>query len=104
MLSIEGGEDVMAAAFATMTSKGQVTIPKQVRKQLHLKPHDRIVVIAEEDRAILTPLHGTILGLKGILHRKGMKPIDFKKLRAEAEKGMAEEALERAEIRKRPPR
>ena len=85
--------------LATVTSKGQLTLPKQVRDQLHLKPHDRVVVITEGDRAILRPIHGTILGLKGILHRKGMKPIDFRKLREKAEAGMAREALERSGIR-----
>ena len=85
-------------ALATMTSKGQMTIPKQVREQLHLKPHDRLVVTTDGEKAIVRPLHGTILGLKGAFHRKGMKPIDFKKLREEAERGMAEDALRRAGI------
>ena len=88
--------------FATMTSKGQVTIPKQVREQLHLAPHDRLVVLADGDRAILRPVRGTILGLKGIFHRKGMKPIDFKALRQEFEQAMAErvvKVLERSKSR-----
>lgn len=89
----------MAAAFATMTSKGQVTIPKVVREELHLKPHERFTVITDGDRAIFRPIHGTILDLKGIFHRPGMKPIDFKKLREEAEKGMAEDVIRRGRLR-----
>ena len=90
----------MTAAFATMTSKGQLTIPKRVREELHLKPHDKLALTAEGGRATLVPVHGTILGLKGILHRKGMKPINFKKLREEAERGMAEDAIRRAGLRR----
>ena len=88
-------------ALATMTSKGQITIPKEIREKLGIKPKDRITFSVEGDHAILHALHGTIFGLKGILHRKGMKPIDFKKLRREAETGMAEDALRRAGIRPR---
>jgi len=90
--------------LATMTSKGQVTIPKMVRERLHLKPHDRLLVFTEGDTAILRPIRGTILGLKGIFHRPGMKPIDFKKLREEFEKGMAEDAVRRGRLRVPPAR
>ncbi|OGX37952.1 MAG: hypothetical protein A3C53_07765 [Omnitrophica WOR_2 bacterium RIFCSPHIGHO2_02_FULL_68_15] len=84
--------------LATMTSKGQVTIPKAVREQLHLEPHDTLIVLAEGDRAMLRPVRGTILGLKGVLHRKGMKPINFRKLRARFEEGMATEAVRRGRL------
>lgn len=86
-------------ALATMTSKGQVTIPKEVREKLSIKPKDRLVITVIGDHAVVHPLHGDILGLKGFLHKKGMKPIDFRKLRQEAEEGMAQEALERSGIR-----
>jgi len=35
----------------TITSKGQTTIPKEVRKKLKLKPGDRIYWILEDDQA-----------------------------------------------------
>lgn len=70
-----------------------MTIPKQIREHLHLKAHDKLVVIADGDRAILRPIHGTILGLKGILHRKGMKPINFKAVRREYEKAAAQRVV-----------
>ena len=79
--------------LATMTSKGQVTIPKEVRKQLHLKPHDKLVVLTDGDRAILRPIHGDIRDLKGILRDAVKGPIDFKKLRREFETAMAERQL-----------
>ena len=52
---------------ATITSKGQVTIPKRVRDALNLKPHDRVIFVVDGDRAILKPLGPTGLDeLRGI--------------------------------------
>jgi AbrB family looped-hinge helix DNA binding protein len=39
----------------TMTSKGQVTIPKAVRQQLGLKQGTRVVFAVEGDHAVLRP-------------------------------------------------
>ena len=37
----------------TLTSKGQVTVPKAVRDQLGLKPHDKIRFTLDNGRATL---------------------------------------------------
>jgi AbrB family looped-hinge helix DNA binding protein len=39
----------------TMTSKGQVTVPKAVRSQLGLRQGSRIVFVVEGDHAVLRP-------------------------------------------------
>lgn len=39
----------------TMTSKGQVTIPKAVRQQLGLRQGTRVAVVVEGDHAVLRP-------------------------------------------------
>ncbi len=39
----------------TMTSKGQVTIPKAVRQQLGLKQGTRVAFVVEGDHAVLRP-------------------------------------------------
>jgi AbrB family looped-hinge helix DNA binding protein len=39
----------------TMTSKGQVTIPKAVRQQLGLKQGSRVAFVVEGDHAVLRP-------------------------------------------------
>lgn len=39
----------------TMTSKGQVTIPKAVRQQLGLRQGTRVVFVMEGDHAVLRP-------------------------------------------------
>jgi antitoxin PrlF len=38
---------------ATLTSKGQITIPKPVRDALALKPGDRVLFRVQGDRAVL---------------------------------------------------
>ena len=38
---------------STLTSKGQITIPKPVREHLGLKPGKRVVFMPEEDEVIM---------------------------------------------------
>lgn len=40
----------------TLTSKGQVTIPKEVRDKLGLQPHDKITFVVEDGFATLRRL------------------------------------------------
>ena len=57
---------------ATMTSKGQVTIPKQVRDSLHLRCGDRIAFIMHgQAEALLKPLTKTVDQVFGKLHTPG---------------------------------
>jgi AbrB family looped-hinge helix DNA binding protein len=39
----------------TMTSKGQVTVPKEVRQRLGLRQGSRIAFVVEGDHAVLRP-------------------------------------------------
>ena len=58
---------------ATITSKGQITIPVDVRSELGLKAGDRVDFIRNErGRYELAPKNGSIQRLKGILH--GRRP------------------------------
>ena len=50
--------------MATVTTKGQVTIPKNVRDRLAIKPHDRVNFLLEGGRAILIPVK-TLKDLRG---------------------------------------
>lgn len=53
---------------ATMTSKGQTTIPKDVRDRLNLKPGDRLdFVFAEDGTLRVVPLNVSLDDLKSIL-------------------------------------
>ena len=44
-----------AVETTTMTTKGQVTIPKSVRQQLGLKQGSRVAFVVEGDHAVLRP-------------------------------------------------
>ena len=73
--------------ISVITPKGQMTIPKEVRKALNLQPSEKVIIVVEGNRAIIQPLKGNLLDLGGsvkITDRE--KPIDFKKVREEVKK------------------
>lgn len=72
---------------STITSKGQITIPKEIRDKFHLKTHDRLLFKSEAGRIIIKPVVGTILDIKGAFPVKAK--INFQKLRAKMEKETA---------------
>jgi AbrB family looped-hinge helix DNA binding protein len=62
----------------TVTSKGQVTIPKRVREFLRVKPGDRVDFVIDDDGRVLVRA-GTISAraLKGVLRRRGRRPVSL---------------------------
>ncbi len=58
--------------ISTVTSKGQVTIPKKIRDVLNIRPNDKMDFAREGDRIILVPLR-TLKDLRGSVtpHGKG---------------------------------
>ena len=61
---------------ATLTSKGQTTIPREVRRFLKLKPGDRLEFTLNPDgqTVLLKAANIHISTLRGMLKREGMKP------------------------------
>jgi antitoxin PrlF len=60
--------------LATITSKGQITIPKEVRDHLHLGEGDRVEFVIEEGGAVrVRPVSGTVEELFGLLRRPGVR-------------------------------
>jgi antitoxin PrlF len=53
--------------FATMTSKGQLTIPKDVREKLALKSGDKIALTVVGNYIVGTPRNRKLADLAGIL-------------------------------------
>lgn len=60
---------------STLTSKGQTTIPKDVRKRLNLHPGDRLEFVIDEDgRVLVLPASVDAAELAGMLKRP-TKPV-----------------------------
>jgi AbrB family looped-hinge helix DNA binding protein len=61
-------------SIATVTTKGQITIPKEIRDYLKLETGSKIeFVIDESGNVKIVPLNVPIESLSGVLHRPGMK-------------------------------
>ncbi|HET7135939.1 MAG TPA: type II toxin-antitoxin system PrlF family antitoxin [Casimicrobiaceae bacterium] len=66
---------------ATLTSKGQTTIPKEIRDGLAMRPGDRLVfTLLVDGTVIMRAKNKTILDLAGTLHRKGRKRVPVEEL------------------------
>lgn len=76
-------------ASAAVTSKGQITIPVEVRKKLGLKPGDRVNFYeGEHGEYILRPKTGSLKDLKGCMHWTG-KPVTIEEMNETIAKGWA---------------
>ena len=63
-------------ALATITTKGQVTIPKAVRDSLMLSTGDKIeFVVTNKREALIRPISKKVDEVFGILHRPGRKTV-----------------------------
>jgi AbrB family looped-hinge helix DNA binding protein len=59
---------------AKVTSKGQITIPQDVRERLGLEAGDRVVFVVQSDRdVVLKPAKTDVRELHGMLYRKGQR-------------------------------
>jgi antitoxin PrlF len=57
---------------STLTSKGQITLPKEVREHLRIAEGDRLEFsIAGDGSVQLRPVSGSVRKLFGLLHREG---------------------------------
>jgi AbrB family looped-hinge helix DNA binding protein len=66
---------------ATVSSKGQVTLPKEVRDFLNVGAGDRLEFAIEPNRTVrVRRLGKSILDLAGMLHRPGMKPMTVREM------------------------
>lgn len=74
----------------TLTQKGQVTIPLEIRRLLGLEPHDRVRFEIEGQSVRITKASSKILqGYKSVTPQK--RPENLRVVREEFEKGVAED-------------
>jgi antitoxin PrlF len=66
---------------ATLTSKGQTTIPKPIRDSLGMKAGDRITFTLMPDGVVVMRVKNKrVADLAGLLHKKGRKPVPIELL------------------------
>ena len=75
---------------STVTSKGQVTVPKEIREHLRLKPGDRIDFVKGRTGSItLKAIDTDVRSLRGILKSKRRKPLSIEEMNEVIAKGYA---------------
>ena len=66
--------------YTTISSKGQVTIPVEIRNMLRLNTGDRVdFVVFDKNRVELMPKKGSVGSLKGLVKWSG-KPMTVKQM------------------------
>ena len=76
---------------ATLTSKGQLTLPKGLRDAMHLKSGDKIVFEEMNGAYILRPKTLDVRSLKGLVSYKG-QPRTLDEMEAAIHKRMMDNA------------
>ena len=75
---------------STITSKGQVTVPKEIREYLRLKPGDRIDFVKDESgRISLKAINTDFLSMRGILKSKRKEPLSVEEMNEVIARGYA---------------
>jgi antitoxin PrlF len=80
--------------FSTVTTKGQVTIPQEVRRILGVTPHDKVVFVVDGDEVRLSRGGSVVERTAGAL-RSNQPPLTAEELRVAAEQAIADDVMER---------
>lgn len=59
---------------STLTSKGQTTVPREIREYLQLGPRQRIAFVVEEGKVVLRPEGRPMSAIVGSLRSKAKMP------------------------------
>jgi antitoxin PrlF len=71
----------MQMPSARLTSKGQATIPKEIRDHLKLQAGDIIDFVVDRDGVVVVrPGTAHVGQLKGILHKPGRRPVSLEEM------------------------
>jgi antitoxin PrlF len=75
---------------ATLTSKGQITIPKEIRERLRLQTGHRLEFeIDKTGKVFLIPRNKDIRSLKGIVRSKRTRPVTVEEMNQAIAEGFA---------------
>ncbi len=78
---------------ATLTSKGQITIPKQVRQSLNLHTGDRLQFVVHGREASIKPVSKSVDDLFGMLCNLNQKPVSVEEMNKAIAEHMKAQAL-----------
>ncbi len=67
-------------SLSTLTSKGQTTIPQEIRKYLKVQAGDQLDFIIQDNEVIVRPATLHVSSLKGILHKKSIKKVSIEEM------------------------
>ena len=66
---------------ATMTTKGQVTIPKEIREHLKIDTGDRLSFVVQEDGSVVVkPITRDVRELGGLLRRPEQRSVSLREM------------------------
>ncbi len=84
-------------ATSTLTSKGQITVPKAIREHLHVAEGDQVdFAISANGEVVMHRISGSVAGLAGILHKPGRKTVSL----AEMDDAVGDAVRERSGTRR----
>jgi len=67
--------------ISTLTSKGQITIPKQIRERLKLRTGHRVeFCVNREGQVVLQPHNQDVRMLRGLLRSRRRRPVTVEEM------------------------
>ncbi len=83
----------MIAHVTTLTRKGQITLPAEVRQALGLRRGDKLSVVLEDGKATVSRADSVVARTAGVV-TSAERPFSAEELRDAAEQAWAEERTE----------
>ena len=84
----------MVEVLATVTVKGQVTVPAEVRRRLGIRPRDKLAFVLDGDVVRLVRRGSVVARTAGVL-RGASTPMTAEEMREAAEIAIASDVVER---------
>ena len=70
-------------ATATLSSRGQLVIPKSVRDHMRLRAGDRVDFVVQVDgEVVVRPATADVRDLRGMLQKPGREPVTLSEMEA----------------------
>lgn len=70
-------------ATSTLSSRGQLVIPKSVRDHMRLRAGDRVDFVVQDDgEVVVRPSTADVRDLRGMLQKPGREPVPISEMEA----------------------